>query len=69
MYRVKQENGYHKELNQSEKLLHFKKNEIVISGENNTAVDFLADIQLDAKVFMVKEQERLKQIQEAGPTG
>jgi hypothetical protein len=40
MLRIKQENGFRKEVVQSEKLLQFKKHEFAMSGENNTELDY-----------------------------
>jgi RNase P/RNase MRP subunit p29 len=64
MLRIKQEKVYRKEVAQSEKLLQFKKNEFAMSGENDTKVDYWTDIQLDGKIIMVKEQDKLKQQQD-----
>ncbi len=60
MYRIKADESLKKDLIQCEKLLHCKKNENIISGENNTEVDFICNFELEADYITRREWEKIK---------
>lgn len=55
IYRLRLDDKDKKDTKFCERMLNMKAPEFAISGENNTDIDLLADIALDANVFLTKE--------------